>query len=449
MQELFVPGIMLMILIGIAFVTGRLAEAAHERALRRDEQLLPNQHLSTEDHAPEDIVLRYSRMVTGKVVIGEDRFRNLLARLRIFVGGRLGAHEATITRAKREAMLRMRTDAKGASHITGIRMTTAQLGRGMVEMMVSGTALYTDKRPSGGFPSALPDDGINISHKNLLVEFTSASAAFLFICWGIYATSGFAVEWATRQISIKDEIAIWSELEGDYITERRSDDQRSLPERYILDLINSIPKSALGPAAAYDFEVVIIPDDTPNAAALPGGLILVHTGMLELVDTENELLSILGHEIGHYNGRDHLEGLGRQAVGVALSAMMFQADAVLTTWIAGWPKMLADLDYSRSQELDADKWGLDIVMAKYGHATDVATTFAKLAMMQEDESMLDYLGTHPHPMDRVRRLNKMVTDRNLPLGEPIPLQTAFERYVDALEAQSAIYDEYEAPEGSE
>lgn len=53
MQELFVPGIMLMILIGIAFVTGRLAEAAHERALRRDEQLLPNQHLSTEDHAPK------------------------------------------------------------------------------------------------------------------------------------------------------------------------------------------------------------------------------------------------------------------------------------------------------------------------------------------------------------------------------------------------------------
>ncbi len=216
-----------MILIGIAFVTGRLAEAAHERALRRDEQLLPNQHLSTEDHAPEDILLRYSRMVTGKVVIGEDRFRNLLARLRIFVGGRLGAHEATITRAKREAMLRMRTDAKGASHITGIRMTTAQLGRGMVEMMVSGTALYTDKRPSGGFPSALPDDGINISHKNLLVEFTSASAAFLFICWGIYATSGFAVEWATRQISIEDEIAIWSELEGDYITERRSDDRKA------------------------------------------------------------------------------------------------------------------------------------------------------------------------------------------------------------------------------
>ncbi|SOB95567.1 M48 family metalloprotease [Thalassospira xiamenensis] len=449
MQELFVPGIMLMILIGIAFVTGRLAEAAHERALRRDEQLLPNQHLSTEDHAPEDIVLRHSRMVTGKVVIGEDRFRNLLARLRIFVGGRLGAHEATITRAKREAMLRMRTDAKGASHITGIRMTTAQLGRGMVEMMISGTALYTDKRPSGGFPSALPDDGINISHKNLLVEFASASAAFLFICWGIYAASGFAVEWATRQISIEDEIAIWSELEGDYITERRSDDQRSLPERYILDLINSIPKSALGPAAAYDFEVVIIPDDTPNAAALPGGLILVHTGMLELVDTENELLSILGHEIGHYNGRDHLEGLGRQAVGVALSAMMFQADAVLTTWIAGWPKMLADLDYSRSQELDADKWGLDIVMAKYGHATDVAATFAKLATMQEDESMLDYLGTHPHPMDRVRRLNKMVADRNLPLGQAVPLQTAFERYVDALEGQSTIYDDDKAPEGSE
>ena len=156
---------------------------------------------------------------------------------------------------------------------------------------------------------------------------------------------------------------------------------------------------------------------------------LVHTGMLELVDTENELLSILGHEIGHYNGRDHLEGIGREVVGVALSAMMFQTDAVLTTWAASWPKLLADRDYSRSQELDADDWSLRILMAKYGHVAEASTTFAKLGQLQGGRSLLDYLSTHPHPRDRVERLEDMAREQGLPIREPVDLQIAFENFL--------------------
>lgn len=429
MEDLFLPGIALTVLIGIAYLTGRLADAAHERALARDEALLPHQYLDSGDAVPENVTLHNSKLVTGKVVIAEDRFRNLLARLRIFVGGRLAAHEATVTRAKRDAILRLRTNAKGASHIIGLRFESAELGRGMIEVIVSGTALYTDHRPTGGKPSALPDDGVNISHRNLLAELASGSFAFLLICWAIYAASGFAIEWAADSISVQDEVAIWSELEPELIGGHRLDSERSVPERYLVNLINSIPKEALGPARAYDFDVLIVPDDTPNAAALPGGLILVHTGMLELVDSENELLSILGHEIGHYNGRDHLEGLGREVVGVALSAMMFQNDAVLTTWVAGWPKLLADMDYSRSQELDADNWSLKILMAKYGHVAEASRTFEKLAYMQGGHSVMDYLATHPHPQDRVNRLNKMARDQGLPIGEPVDLQTAFEDFL--------------------
>ncbi|AXO15892.1 M48 family metallopeptidase [Thalassospira indica] len=429
MEDLFLPGIALTILIGIAYITGRLADGAHERALRRDEALLPHQYLDSGDAVPDDITLHDSKLVTGKVVIAEDRFRNLLARLRIFVGGRLAAHEATVTRAKREAILRLRTNAKGASHIIGLRFDSAELGRGMIEVIVSGTALYTDHRPTGGRPSALPDDGVNISHRNLLAEFASGSIAFLLICWGIYTASGLAVEWAANSISVQEEVAIWSELEPGLIAEHREDYERSLPERYLLGLVNSIPKEAIGPAKDYDFDVLIIPDDSPNAAALPGGLMLVHTGMLELVDTENELLSILGHEIGHYNGRDHLEGIGREVVGVALSAMMFQTDAVLTTWAASWPKLLADRDYSRSQELDADDWSLRILMAKYGHVAEASTTFAKLGQLQGDRSLLDYLSTHPHPRDRVERLEDMAREQGLPIGEPVDLQVAFENFL--------------------
>ncbi|KZB69331.1 M48 family metallopeptidase [Thalassospira sp. MCCC 1A02491] len=439
MEDLFLPGIALTILIGIAYLTGRLADRAHERALVRDEALLPHQYLDSGDAVPDTVSIQQSRMVTGKVVIAEDRFRNLLARLRVFVGGRLAAHEAAVIRAKREAVLRLRINAQGASHIIGLRFQSAEISRGMIEMIASGTALYTDHRPTGGKPASLPDDGVNISHRNLLTELASASMAFLLICWGIYTASGFAIEWAASSISVKDEVAIWSELEPEIIDGHRVGSQRNVFENYLVDLINSVPKEALGPARDYDFDVMIIPDSSPNAAALPGGLILVNSGMLDLVESENELLSILGHEIGHYNGRDHLEGLGREIVGVALSAMMFQTDAILTTWVAGWPKLLADRDHSRSQELDADDWSIKILMAKYGHVGGVSRTFEKLAAMQGDHSVMDYLSTHPHPMDRVNRLDDMARERGLPIGETIDLQTGFDNFLkkfDEIPAQS-------------
>ncbi|MDP2699710.1 M48 family metallopeptidase [Thalassospira sp.] len=434
MEELLVPAILLSCLIGIAFITGRIADRLHETALSRDEAALPRQDISTDEDFPGEINMIYSQMVSGCVVIGEDRFRNLLSRLRVFVGGTLVAHDAAIERAQREAMLRMRVQAKSATHIVGVRFVSASLGRGMIEMAAYGTALFTDKKPAGGAPSTLPKRAIEVKRKSLLLELFSASTSFALLCWLVYTASGFMTEWATHQISVEDEIAIWSEVtEGETDWPKRSDAERYPVERYLRDLILSIPKEALGEAAAYDFDVFVIPNDIPNAAALPGGRILVHTGMLDLVETENELLAVLGHEIGHYNGRDHLEGLGRSVVGVALSAMLFQTDAVLTVWIAGWPKILADLHYSRSQELDADIWGLDIAMAKYGHAGGVSGVFEKLGYGAPEEGVLDYLTTHPHPMERVRILDAMIAKRDLPVKDGIPLEQAFADYLANIE----------------
>ena len=68
-------------------------------------------------------------------------------------------------------------------------------------------------------------------------------------------------------------------------------------------------------------------------------------------------------------------------------------------------------------------------MAKYGHVGEVATTFEKLGQMQGGHSVMDYLATHPHPQDRVDRLYKMARDQNLPMGEPVDLDEAFEDFL--------------------
>ena len=63
--------------------------------------------------------------------------------------------------------------------------------------------------------------------------------------------------------------------------------------------------------------------------ALPGGQIMVFSGLLKKVNLENELAMVLGHELGHYAHRDHLRGMGR-GLGVTLGlAMLFGQDSAV------------------------------------------------------------------------------------------------------------------------
>lgn len=73
------------------------------------------------------------------------------------------------------------------------------------------------------------------------------------------------------------------------------------------------------PEAPFTFELALVEEEEPNAMALPGGAILLTSGLLETVDSENGLAFVLAHELGHYAHRDHLRSLSR---GLALGAVM-------------------------------------------------------------------------------------------------------------------------------
>ena len=87
--------------------------------------------------------------VQGNVVISVDYFKRLSAGLRSLLGGRVGAYESLVDRARREAILRMKRNAQeqGANHIFNVKLETSSItkgGRGQigaVEMFAYGTAL--------------------------------------------------------------------------------------------------------------------------------------------------------------------------------------------------------------------------------------------------------------------------------------------------------------------
>ena len=141
--------IVVLSLLVLGYVFGRLAETRHFRSIREREKkyaglLCFSERLPPVQVPPPDVAL-----VVGSVVISIDYFKRFTARLRMLFGGRISAYETLLERARREAILRMKEEArdKGAKSIFNVKLETASItkGRGQqvgaVEVYAYGTAV--------------------------------------------------------------------------------------------------------------------------------------------------------------------------------------------------------------------------------------------------------------------------------------------------------------------
>lgn len=136
------------------FVIGTMSERAHYRSIRRREDELRDLMVFKLRSVPESMLPCGSRFVTGSVVVGMDYFKTFLALLSNFVGGRVYGYESLVDRARREAVLRMKEEARaaGASCVMNVKFHTANImsgvrsnkGAGCVEVTVYGTALIRE-----------------------------------------------------------------------------------------------------------------------------------------------------------------------------------------------------------------------------------------------------------------------------------------------------------------
>lgn len=169
-----------------------------------------------------------------------------------------------------------------------------------------------------------------------------------------------------------------------------------------------------------DYQVLYVPDSTVNALAIPGERIVIYAGLLNQMESENELMMILGHELGHFAHRDHLRGLGR-AVLLQLAFAVFAGDAGSLQSIAASSIIaLNDARFSQSQETQADEFGLTLLEAVYGHVAGATDFFAR--MSQGDSSdFAAILATHPPHKNRVADMQRLIQKRRYKLGERSPI----------------------------
>lgn len=249
-----------------------------------------------------------------------------------------------------------------------------------------------------------------------LVEAGTLIAGLTAIFVAIVLLLIFLIEIALYFVSAETEAKLFADwLPEDLVTVAPSDDR--LYETQML--VNRLARHWSD--APYEFRVEVGASDSVNAMALPGGLIVVTQGLLDEVESENELAFVLGHELGHFRNRDHLRALGR---GIVLS--LFFA-AVTGNDVSGIGINVADITlrgFSRAQESDADAFGLAISYAEYGHVNKAWRLFERWS---EDEErgygVVSYLATHPDAGDRVGELEQLAAVQRWPLdGQVSPLK---------------------------
>jgi len=137
-------------LLAVGYGFGRYAESKHYTSIRKREKELNSLPAIASRVPPPGRSDLKSQLVTGSVVISVDYFKRFLASLRNIFGGRITSYESLLDRARREAILRMKEEARhlNAEFVFNIKMETASIHKGQgnsigsVEVLAYGTALY-------------------------------------------------------------------------------------------------------------------------------------------------------------------------------------------------------------------------------------------------------------------------------------------------------------------
>ncbi len=247
-------------------------------------------------------------------------------------------------------------------------------------------------------------EGINVSDTHPLLEAGALIAGLTAIFIAVALLLVFLIEVALYFVSAEDEVNFFADwLPDDLVTVSHTDERLRETQLLVDRLAHHWPDSP------YQFRVEIDDSEQANAMALPGGLIIVTQGLLDQVESENELAFVLGHELGHFKNRDHLRALGR---GVVLSVFFA---VVAGNDVAGIGINVADLTlrgFSREQETKADDFGLAIVHAEYGHVGEAWRLFERWKITENSFiDVVTYLSTHPETGDRIADMKSLAEEK--------------------------------------
>ncbi|CAN0288853.1 unnamed protein product [Pylaiella littoralis] len=158
------------------------------------------------------------------------------------------------------------------------------------------------------------------------------------------------------------------------------------------------------------WEFIVVKDDSMNAFVLPGGKVVVFTGLLGVTPNEDALASVLGHEVGHVVANHAGEKLSKSFLKEGLLLLLFAITGfeyfdVLRTI----GSLVFDLPNSREMEREADFIGLQLMSKACFDPHEMPLTFGRMEAMTKKKGVSKgpaYLSTHPADDERIAKQNE-------------------------------------------
>jgi predicted Zn-dependent protease len=247
---------------------------------------------------------------------------------------------------------------------------------------------------------------------------------------GVFAARGWVIKVAAAAVPVE-----WEVKAGDTLFKQVIRDRTEIQDPALTTQLQAITAPLVAGIAdkRYPLSFHIVEDTTLNAFAMPGGHVVLHSGLLLAAERPEEVAGVLAHEIAHVTRRHSIRNIISSA-GLYLAVTAFIGDASgLLAVLADNSAYLLDRKFSRDFEREADDAGWDYLLRSDIEPSGMITFFQKL---QREENRkrekspvggidLEFLNTHPATGERIERLerkwkhtSKQAGYRNIALDYP-------------------------------
>jgi predicted Zn-dependent protease len=176
-------------------------------------------------------------------------------------------------------------------------------------------------------------------------------------------------------------------------------------------------KESFASQSEYPFEFHVLADaQTVNAFALPGGPVYITRALMDNLQTEGEVASVLAHEISHVVARHSAEQISTQQLTQGLTGAVVMAtydpnnpSSMGTAEVAMLIGQLVDMKFSREDEIVADTMGVK-VMGQANYDPNVMMKVMQILEQAGGSNGVEFLSTHPSPENRIGKIQQAIAD---------------------------------------
>jgi len=233
----------------------------------------------------------------------------------------------------------------------------------------------------------------------------------------VWFTTDILVGWAVDRIPLEWEKRLGQSAYQDFLVQ-----QTVMKEGASVAAVHEISQRLLEHILdnPYTFEISVVKNDVVNAFALPGGYVVVFTGLLEQAKSGEEVAGVLSHEFNHVLERHGLERIVKQLGVVAVIGIILGDQQGLAGVMKQVGVELLSLKFGRAQETEADVRGLQLLHRARIDPDGMITFFQR--MSEQEQGRVEWLSTHPMSAARAERLKKEMALLSKTVPEPFTFQ---------------------------